>query len=169
MNAIDILTDMAGRPREAAEALRDSLTPAVLNAHPLGHPNSVAWLLWHAGREIDIQVAHLSGEDEVWTAQGFRERLALGDAGDGLGYGQSVDEARAIRTDDAAALLDYLDAATETLTGYLLGLSDADLDAVVDENWDPPVTRGVRLVSIIDDAAQHVGQAAYAAGMPELG
>jgi len=34
----------------------------------------------------------------------------------------------------------------------------------VDQSWDPPVTCGVRLISIIDDAAQHVGQAAYVVG-----
>ena len=28
------------------------------------------------------------------------------------------------------------------------------------------MTRGVRLVSIIDDAAQHIAQAAYVCGMP---
>jgi Protein of unknown function (DUF664) len=38
------------------------------------------------------------------------------------------------------------------------------LSRVVDVHWDPPVTASVRLVSIIDDAAQHLGQAAYVRG-----
>ena len=48
---------------------------------------------------------------------------------------------------------------------YVNGLDDASLDEVVDDSWDPPVTRGVRIVSTIDDAAQHVGQAAYVRGL----
>jgi hypothetical protein len=48
---------------------------------------------------------------------------------------------------------------------YLAGLSAEDLDRVVDERWDPPVTLGVRLVSVVNDATQHVGQAAYVRGL----
>ena len=40
-----------------------------------------------------------------------------------------------------------------------------DLNRVVDEAWDPPVTMGVRLVSVYDDDAQHAGQAAYVRGL----
>ena len=36
---------------------------------------------------------------------------------------------------------------------------------VSDERWDPPVTLGVRLVSVADDSLQHLGQAAYARGL----
>jgi hypothetical protein len=40
---------------------------------------------------------------------------------------------------------------------------------VVDASWDPPVTLGVRLVSVISDDLQHAGQAAYLRGMIEYG
>ena len=42
---------------------------------------------------------------------------------------------------------------------------DADLDRVVDKRWTPPVTLGVRLVSVLDDDMQHVGQAAFVRGI----
>ena len=41
---------------------------------------------------------------------------------------------------------------------------DPELTRIVDDNWDPPVTASVRLVSIVDDSAQHLGQAAYLKG-----
>ena len=50
----------------------------------------------------------------------------------------------------------------------LLGLSDDDLDRIVDRAWDPPVTLGVRLVSVVNDDTQHVGQAAYVRGLLEM-
>ena len=48
---------------------------------------------------------------------------------------------------------------------YLASLSEDDLDRVVDDNWDPPVTLGVRLMSIIADDLQHAGQAALLRGI----
>lgn len=166
MDAIALLRDLATRPRDAARALREDLTPQILTAHPGGHPNSVAWLLWHAAREMDAQIAALCGDEQVWTAQGFDARFDLGEVGDQVGYGHTEEQARAITADDPELLLEHLDAVTAALDTYLGMLTDDDLDDIIDEEWDPPVTRGARLISLIDDAAQHVGQAAYVVGMP---
>ena len=162
MDARDVLIDAATRPAQAARALESKLSQEVLNGHLGGHDNSVAWLLWHTGREIDAQLADLAGQPEAWDR--FKDGLGLGDAGAAEGYGHTPAQARAIRVDDAGPLLDYIDAVTADLVDYLHGLADDDLDTVIDASWDPPTTRGVRLVSIIDDAAQHIGQAAYVVG-----
>lgn len=164
MDAIEILADLAARPLHTLHFIRGRVTPEVLNLHPAGHDNSVAWLLWHSGREIDVQLAHLTGVEEVWLGGGFRERLRLGEAGDRVGYGHSPDQARAIVVDDASALLGYLEATLEALGAYIATLTPESLDDVVDRQWDPPVTRGVRLVSIVDDAVQHIAQAAWILG-----
>ena len=169
MDSLDVLRDLASRPRHAAAALRGRLDPSILNARPGGHDNSVAWLLWHTGREVDVQLADLSGVEQVWTSQGFDQRFDLGELGDSVGYGHSPAEARRIIIEDGPGLLDYVDAALTALEGYLGTLTPADLDDVIDEQWDPPVTRGVRLISIADDAIQHLAQAAYVLGMPQHG
>lgn len=166
MDAIALLRNLAPRPGDAARALAPDLTPTLLAAHPGGHPNSVAWLLWHAAREMDAQLAAMWGEEQVWTAQGFDARFGLGEIGDQIGLGHTPEQARAITVSDPELLIGYLEAVTAALDTYLGMLTDDDLDDVIDEEWDPPVTRGVRLVSLIDDAAQHVGQAAYIVGMP---
>lgn len=169
MNAIAILSELAGRPVQALEWFWDDLDPTKLNVHPGGHDNSPAWLLWHAGREIDVQLAHLSGEEQTWTVSGWGARFAMDLDPDDLGYGHSAAQARAIAlpgTDTSKQLLrDYLEAVTAQAQAYISTLSDDDLDDVIDDAWDPPVTRGVRLVSLFDDALQHVGQAAYSTGM----
>ena len=72
-----------------------------------------------------------------------------------------------VRPKGAAALLDYLDAVSQRTNGYLEGIRAADLDEVIDRRWDPPVTLGVRLVSVADDCLQHAGQAAYVRGLIE--
>ncbi|WP_291279487.1 DinB family protein [Galactobacter sp.] len=163
MNSNEILSDLAQRPIDAANAL-PPLTPGQLNAHPSGHPNSIAWLLWHSGREVDVQLADLTGGSQVWEK--FRGRFGLGHAGDAVGYGQSPEDAEAIVVEDQGLLVEYLEAALMAVRQYTGSLSDDDLDEIIDSNWTPPVTRGVRLISIIDDAIQHVAQAAYVAGAP---
>lgn len=62
-------------------------------------------------------------------------------------------------------LRDYLTAVTEQAQGYLSRLTDADMSQIIDTSWNPPVTRGVRLVSVFADALEHGGQAAYVTGM----
>lgn len=165
MNGIEILTDAATRPRDAATGLVDGLPREMLNVHPAGHDNSIAWLLWHSAREMDVQISALSGEEPVWTAQGFDERFGLNLSEQDIGLGHSPDQARSIRADDPQLLLDHLSAVTEALLDYLHTLDDDDLGEVIDPDWDPPVRRGQRIVSLIDDAAQHIAQAAYVAGM----
>ena len=56
-------------------------------------------------------------------------------------------------------LTGYHDAVHEQTIRLVSGVTDADLSRVVDEAWDPPVTLGVRLVSVISDCLQHAGQA----------
>jgi len=67
----------------------------------------------------------------------------------------------------AELLLEYVDAVHAATLGYLTGVTDDDLDRVVDTAWDPPVTLGVRLISVISDGLQHAGQAAYIRGVAE--
>jgi len=169
MDAIDLLRDLTSRPRATAAALRDQLNPVSLNARPGDHDNSPAWLLWHTGREIDVQLAALTGAEQVWTAYGFDARFALGELGDTVGYGHSPEEAHRIVVEDGPGLLEYIDAALTAVEHYLGKLTPEDLDEVIDPQWDPPVTRGARLVSILDDAIQHIAQAAYVLGMPLRG
>lgn len=175
MNSLEVLKDLAARPGQAADYYWENLDPAALNAHPGGHPNSVAWLIWHAARETDAQIAPLAEVEQVWTSQGFDRRFDLGDTDLGyedMGLGQNDSAARSVHvpeTGDGKSLLrEYFDAVFRMTSEWIGTLGEADLDRVIDESWDPPVTLGVRVISAIDDAAQHVGQAAYVAGMPEV-
>ena len=67
----------------------------------------------------------------------------------------------------AELLTAYRQAVHDHTMQFLQGLDAADYDRVVDEHWDPPVTLLARLVSIEQDAVQHLGQAAYVRGVLE--
>jgi hypothetical protein len=68
----------------------------------------------------------------------------------------------------AGLLTGYCDAVIQRALEYVRGLSGPDLDRIVDTRWDPPVTLGVRLISVISDDLQHAGQAAYLRGLLRL-
>ena len=72
---------------------------------------------------------------------------------------------KVIRPSSVSVLADYYRAVAERTRGFVDGLTPIDLDQVVDKRWNPPVTLGVRLISVADDAIQHSGQANYARGM----
>ena len=74
-------------------------------------------------------------------------------------------EAHAARVEHDERVHRDLTAVHEQTVAFVKGLTPEDLDRVVDERWDPPVTLGVRLVSVINDGSQHVGQAAYVRGL----
>ncbi|MGO1398618.1 MAG: mycothiol transferase [Brevibacterium yomogidense] len=163
MDARTLLADLAQRPLQELDLIWDAVDASRLNAHPAGHPNSIAWLVWHSGREIDVQVAEASGRDQVWT-QEWADRLGLPLDLDDLGLGHTEAQARAVVVQDRDALRDYLSAVTDESVDFVGTLTEADLAEVIDDSWDPPVTRGVRLISVYADALQHIGQAAYIVG-----
>ncbi|MCC2594621.1 DinB family protein [Tessaracoccus sp. OS52] len=167
MDHIQILSDAARRPVESARAVLDGIGQETLHAMPGGRGNSVAWLIWHAARQQDAQLAHLKGSRQVWQDGGWATRLGVGRGDDEIGFGDGAAEVERLRIADPAELLAYLSDVVEAAVDYIAGLTPAQLSEVVDTSWDPPVTRGVRIISTIDDAVAHVAQAAYARGIVE--
>ncbi|MDF8264540.1 mycothiol transferase [Luteipulveratus flavus] len=163
--AIDILTDGFDRVHDNVGAVLDGLTTEQLLARPTPRANSVAWLVWHLSRVQDSHIAGLLDTEQVWHSEGFADRFALPYDASATGYGQSPEEVGAFRLQEPGLLREYHEAAHELTLTALKGLRDQDLGEVIDRSWDPPVTKAVRLVSVVDDAAQHVGQAAYVRGL----
>jgi uncharacterized damage-inducible protein DinB len=165
MNSSDLLQDAFDRIRELGHSVVEGLSPDQLNSRVDGVANSITWLLWHLARVQDDHVAEVAGTEQAWTAAGWAGRFDLPlEAGD-TGYGHSSAQVQQVRVDSSDLLTGYLDDVVERTLAYVRGLSDDDLDRVVDERWDPPVTLGVRLVSVIGDDLQHLGQAAFAKGL----
>ena len=163
-----VFDDHAEFRAAAVEFLADGLDDDQLAHRIDGTANSIAWLVWHLTRVQDDHVADAAGSEQVWTAQDWVTRFGLPFASDATGYGQGSDEVAAVRP-GADLLLGYYDAVHERTLQYLGEIGEADLDRIVDRRWDPPVTLGVRLVSIADDDIQHAGQAAFVRGVVENG
>ena len=144
MNVNDLLEDGYGRLPDLVRSAVEGLTPDDLRWTPDPMANPIGWLVWHLSRVQDSHIAELLGSQQVYAGGPWAARFGLEPDPQDTGYEHTIHE--------------------RTL-GLLRDLTEADLDRVVDERWDPPATLGVRLISVLDDDVQHAGQAAYVRGL----
>jgi len=166
MTSADLLVDAFGRVRGTVQSVVEGLTPDQLEFRIDSEANSIGWLVWHLTRVQDDHVADVAGTEQVWTASGWARRFALPLDDADIGYGHSSDQVASV-TSDAEQLLGYHEAVHEMTLRFVRSVTDTDLDRVVDDRWDPPVTLGVRLISVVNDDLQHAGQAAFLRGVIE--
>ncbi|WP_433211871.1 mycothiol transferase [Dactylosporangium sp. CS-047395] len=152
MRVNELLTEGFGRLPDLVRGAVDGLSAEQLHWAPQPGANSVGWLVWHLTRVQDDHVTDLiDGAEQLWVSGNYAPRFGLKPQAHNTGYGHSPDEVQTVRAESPEALLEYFDAVYARTRGFIAHLKDADLDKIVDERWDPPVSLGVRLVSILDD------------------
>ncbi|MEE9416716.1 MAG: DinB family protein [Acidimicrobiales bacterium] len=164
MDASEVLIEMYDRVVPLAKQAVAGLDAEALRLAPDG-ANSIGWLVWHLTRVQDDHLSALFESEQVWVEAGWAERFGLDADPNNIGWGHSPDDVARVRPESVDALLEYLDAVDSRSRTWLRGLTSADLDRIIDKRYDPPVTMGVRLVSVADDCLQHVGQANYLRGI----
>jgi hypothetical protein len=164
--ASELLGDAFGRIGSMVHGVLEGLSSEELAFRVDDGANPIVWLVWHLTRVQDDHVAHVAGTEQVWTSGGWADRFGLSLPVTEIGYGHRPDQVAAVVA-GTANLLGYYDAVEAVTLEYVSGLSDEDLDRIVDERWNPPVTLGVRLVSVIGDDVAHAAQAAYVRGVIE--
>ncbi|HEY1843222.1 MAG TPA: mycothiol transferase [Mycobacterium sp.] len=160
----ELLRDAFTRLIEHVDEITAGLTDDQANYRPSPDANSIAWLIWHSARVQDVQLAPIAGIEEVWTARGWVDRFGLDLPRNDTGYDHGPAEVAKVHA-PADLLAGYYHAVHKVTLEFVAGITAEDLTRVIDRNWDPPVTASARLVSIIDDCAQHLGQAAYVLGI----
>jgi hypothetical protein len=163
VNEADLLLELYGRIPPLVREAVDGLDAAALTRRVGPDANPIGWLVWHLTRVQDHHVAELLEVDQLWVADGWAARFGMEPDPSDIGYGHTSDQVGAVPATDAALLAEYHDAVWARTRAFLA--APGDLARIVDRRWDPPVTLGVRLVSIADDSLQHVGQAAYVRGL----
>lgn len=166
MDVASLLLELYGRVPPLVRSAVDGLDPAELTAAVRPGTNTIAWLVWHLTRVEDHHLAEARGDDQTWVGGGWAARFGFERADpQEHGYGHTPEQVAALRPDSADALVEYHDAVWARAESYLRTRTSADLDRIVDDRFDPPVSLGVRLVSVADDALQHAGQAAFLRGL----
>lgn len=165
MDVSSLLIELYGRIPPLARRVVEGLDAEGLTRAPSPGRNPVGWLVWHVARVQDHHVTELIGGDQLWVSGDWARRFGVDPDPSNTGYGHGPRDVTEVRPEGPDVVLDYLDAVARRTAGMLETIVAADLDRIVDRRWDPPVTMGVRLVSIADDSLQHLGQAAYVRGL----
>jgi uncharacterized damage-inducible protein DinB len=165
MDVASLLLELYGRIPPLAAAAVEGLDEEQLHRSPGPGANTIGWLVWHLARVQDHHIAELLGTEQIWVGGDWARRCGLEPDPSNTGYGHSAEDVDAVQPEGAEVLLAYLGKVQDRTAAMLEGLAPDDLERVVDRRWDPPVTLGVRLVSIADDSLQHAGQAAYVRGL----
>lgn len=161
MKATQLSIDTLDRAQERFVDTLDQMNVEEANTMPKPLIKSVTWLFWHTAKMIDQQISDLNNSEPLWTKAGWREKFDLDLPDDTQDWRHTPEEAAKVVVTDKSLLSDYLAESVELAKAYLEDVDEEALHEVIDENWDPPVTRQVRLVSTIDDAVMHSGQAVY--------
>lgn len=163
MNVTQALLDSFARITDNLPGVIDGLSLDELLWAPTPESNSIAWLAWHIGRCEDLQMAHIAGSEQVYT-QGWSDKFALPYSDDDLGYGHTPEQVQAFAITDPSLLTDYYAATAARTREIIATLSEDDLDAAIPN--DPyQATVGTRIISIINDITQHLGQVSYLRGV----
>src|SRR3954453_21978947 len=165
MRSRDLLLYAYGEIQQTLGRALSGVPAEQLTARVGPESNTIAWLAWHLTRVQDDHVAEVAGREQVWTAEGFAERFDLPVDPSATGYGFSSEDVARVRVDSPDLLLDYASAVSARTAEFLQGLTDDDLDRIVDRRWDPPATLGRRLVWVLSAVLQHFRQAAFVRGL----
>lgn len=164
MDVSAVYLELYGRVPPLVRAAVDGLSPELLRVQPQPGTNPVGWLVWHLTRVQDHHVSQILERPQVWDAQ-WAARFGIEPDPNDIGFGHDPQDVARVRPEGAEVLVAYHDAVFARTRPFLEGLSQEALERVVDEAWRPPVTLGVRLISVADDSLQHAGQALYVRGL----
>lgn len=165
MRINDVLIDAYTRIQELVHIATDGLDIEQLAYRPEPGANTIAWLVWHLTRIQDDHCSEIAGIDQLWADPEVRAATGIDRGPEATGQGDGPDDVSGVRPASVAALVAYHDAVIARTLAHLDGMSPTDLDRIIDHSRDPPVTVGVRLVSVISDNIQHAGQARYLHGI----
>lgn len=160
MKETQLTIETLQRAQERFEETLAQMSIAEANTMPEPLIKSVTWLIWHTAREIDLQISALADQEPLWLAD-WTKRFALDLPDDTEDWRHTPEEAAKVIVNQKELLVDYLSASVELAVNYLQSIDETSLSEVIDENWTPVVTRQARIVSIVDDAVMHSGQAVY--------
>jgi uncharacterized damage-inducible protein DinB len=165
MDCKDLIVDALNRVDEDLRRTLEGLSAEQLAFRPAEQANSIAWLAWHLTRVEDDHMSELAGRPQAWIEEAWHARFGRPADAHDTGFGNTAEQVAAMRPDGPGVLVEYFEAVRTRSLHYVRSLDCDDLERVIDTSWDPPVTVGVRLISVVNDCTQHVGQMAYIRGL----
>jgi hypothetical protein len=164
MSNTDLYADAIRRSDADLRRSLEDLSTEELRNQPAGEgSNPIGWLVWHLTRTRDNISSSIAGETSVWESGGWGARFGM----DGELPRFAPADVHLFDPKDFATLVGYFDAVAEKSLTIVGGLTDADMDRMVESTIPGRPAQPVvsRLAVILNDNIQHVGQVAYLRGL----
>ena len=151
---------------QMAQVLED-LTPKQLNRQPARDANTIGWLTWHLTRSHDRNMSELMGLEQIWISEGWYARFNCNPNPSETGYHHTAREMKAFKAPDSLTIIEYHRSVLERIKDYIANHLE---EAVLEQEMYSPTFNSSRptyrvITGVINDALQHVGQAAYVRGL----
>jgi len=162
-----LIMDLFLRISQELERVLDGLTVDDLNQRSHPDCNSIGWLAWHLTRSHDRNITELAGEEQLWIKGSWHAKFNRSADPADTGFGHSSEDVAAFRSPESKTLVAYHRAVVKQIERYISDtLSEEELER---ETYSPTLrivaTVRTRLVGVINEGFQHVGQAAYVRGL----
>jgi len=162
-----LIIDIFVRTSEELERVLDGLSVDDLNQRPHPDCNSIGWLAWHLTRSHDRNLSELAKKEQLWIRDNWYARFNRAPDPADTGFSHSAVDVMAFRSPDSELILQYHHAVLELAKQYITNnLSENELKRKAKSPTLKNVTTvRVRLLGIVSEGFQHVGQAAYVRGL----
>ena len=142
----------------------NGLTPAELRWQPTLASNPIAWIVWHMARVEDRWVNRvLSGGVELWISEGWHKKFGMTE--EAHGYGETMEQVRAMPDLAMFELLAYFDAVRKSTLAHLERMTPEQLGATYPHSRLKGITGAWILGHILVEESQHLGQVAFIRGV----
>jgi hypothetical protein len=163
MKCQQLISSIYDRLTEGLERALVGLTQEDLNYQPRPDSNSIGWLTWHLTRTQDQAIADLMGVEQLWIKEGWYLKFNRSANPQDTGSGHSPEDMASFKSPDVKMLLAYYYSVVQRSKRCFYNLSETDLDREINHTRYPTVA--ARIVGVISDNFQHVGQMAYVHGL----
>jgi len=161
------ILDLFLRIAHDVEQVVECLNEEELHHQPDPKGNSIGWLVWHLTRSHDRNISELADQEQLWITEGWYAQFGHPPDPAETGFGHSKDDASAFKAPDGRMLPAYNRSVVKQIRQYILDtLSEMELDReVYSPTFRNTWTVRRRLLGILSEGLQHVGQAAYVRGL----
>ena len=158
-----LLNDTLGVVLDGLEKALADLSQADLNEQPHPDCNSMGWLAWHLTRTQDRAIAELMTEDQIWMKEKWYAKFGRAPDPSDSGFGHKSEDVAVFKSPDVETLLSYHKAVLNRSKRYIEKITVGELGRKLDHPRFPTVE--ARLVAVLNDNLQHLGQVAYLRGL----
>ena len=122
---------------EMIETALEGLDEGTLSRQPSEQCNSIAWLLWHMSRVLDM-VVHSRTRDrpQLWITEGWHKKFGMSDDAEDRGVGWTAAQVSGWRPPPLEVQMDYYYAVKAATKDFLTSATPAELEK---ELTFPPV------------------------------